>query len=118
MIQNDALCEACCRQHGRIFETCNSGCHIRDLFECKEIPCGKPWDGHTSKDVRRLLSLPTVEPKRVRCSSCRKVYVQPVAGAHHCPFCAKWDKWIEWDGEDDEYYPPETVTNMRGEEDG
>ena len=35
-----------------------------DLFECKEIPCGKPWDGHTSKDVRRLLSLPGVEPKR------------------------------------------------------
>mgnify|MGYP003299203926 CR=1 FL=1 len=33
MIQNDALCEACCRQHGRIFETCNNGCHIRDLFE-------------------------------------------------------------------------------------
>lgn len=33
MIQNDALCEACCKQHGRIFETCNNGCHIRDLFE-------------------------------------------------------------------------------------
>ena len=33
MIQNDALCEACCRQHGRIFETCTNGCHIRDLFE-------------------------------------------------------------------------------------
>lgn len=33
MMQNDALCEACCRQHGRIFETCNNGCHIRDLFE-------------------------------------------------------------------------------------
>ena len=33
MIQNDALCDACCRQHGRIFETCTNGCHIRDLFE-------------------------------------------------------------------------------------
>ena len=33
MIQNDVLCEACCRQHGRTFETCNDGCHIRDLFE-------------------------------------------------------------------------------------
>lgn len=33
MKQNDALCEACCRQHGRIYETCNNGCHIRDLFE-------------------------------------------------------------------------------------
>ena len=68
--------------------------------------------------VEMIENAPTVELKRVRCSSCRKVYVQPVAGAHHCPFCAKWDKWIEWDGEDDEYYPPETVTNMRGEENG
>lgn len=28
-----------------------------DLFECKELDRGKPWDGHTSKDVRRLLSI-------------------------------------------------------------
>lgn len=31
-----------------------------DLFQCKELEKGKPWDGHTSKDVRRLLSLPNV----------------------------------------------------------
>lgn len=31
-----------------------------DLFQCKELDKGKPWDGHTSRDVRRLLSLPTV----------------------------------------------------------
>lgn len=31
-----------------------------DMFQCKELDKGKPWDGHTSKDVRRLLSLPTV----------------------------------------------------------
>ena len=30
-----------------------------DLFQCKELDKGKPWDGHTSKDVRRLLSIPT-----------------------------------------------------------
>lgn len=29
-----------------------------DLFQCKELEKGKPWDGHTSKDVRRLLSIP------------------------------------------------------------
>lgn len=29
------------------------------LFQCKELDKGKPWDGHTSKDVRRLLSIPT-----------------------------------------------------------
>ena len=28
-----------------------------DLFDCKELECGKPWDGHTEKDVTRLLSL-------------------------------------------------------------
>lgn len=31
-----------------------------DLFQCKELDKGKPWDGHTSKDVHRLLSIPTV----------------------------------------------------------
>lgn len=31
-----------------------------DLFPCKELDKGKPWDGHTSKDVRRLLSIPAV----------------------------------------------------------
>lgn len=29
------------------------------LFQCKELDKGKPWDGHTSRDVRRLLSIPT-----------------------------------------------------------
>lgn len=29
-----------------------------DLFQCKELDKGKPWDGHTSGDVRRLLSIP------------------------------------------------------------
>ena len=28
------------------------------LFDCKELECGKHWDGHTEKDVTRLLSLP------------------------------------------------------------
>lgn len=28
-----------------------------DLFQCKELDRGKHWDGHTSKDVRRLLSM-------------------------------------------------------------
>ena len=31
------------------------------LFHCKELEKGKPWDGHTSKDVRRLLSIPTAD---------------------------------------------------------
>ena len=28
-----------------------------DLFDCKELDKGKVWDGHTDKDVTRLLSL-------------------------------------------------------------
>ena len=30
-----------------------------DMFDCKELPLGKEWDGHTDQDVARLLSLPT-----------------------------------------------------------
>ncbi len=33
-----------------------------DLFQCKELDKGKPWDGHTSSDVRRLLSIPAAVP--------------------------------------------------------
>lgn len=28
-----------------------------NLFDCADLPCGKHWDGHTEKDVTRLLSL-------------------------------------------------------------
>ncbi len=28
-----------------------------DMFDCKELQCGKEWDGHTEEDVTRLLSL-------------------------------------------------------------
>ena len=37
-----------------------------DLFQCKELDKGKPWDGHTSKDVRRLLSIPAADVEPVR----------------------------------------------------
>ena len=37
-----------------------------DLFKCKELDKGKPWDGHTSKDVRRLLSIPAADVAPVR----------------------------------------------------
>ena len=32
-----------------------------NIFNCKELPTAKHWDGHTDKDVTRLLSLPEVE---------------------------------------------------------
>ena len=28
-----------------------------DMFKCQELECSKEWDGHTEKDVIRLLSL-------------------------------------------------------------
>lgn len=31
-------------------------------FECEELPVAPHWDGHTEKDVTRLLSLPDVQP--------------------------------------------------------
>lgn len=33
------------------------------LFDCKELEHGKHWDGHTEKDVMRLLSLPFAQPQ-------------------------------------------------------
>lgn len=42
-----------------------------DLFQCKELEKGKPWDGHTPKDVRRLLSIPAADVAPVvRCKDC------------------------------------------------
>ena len=35
-----------------------------DLFKCKELETAKHWDGHTEKDVTRLLSLPSAQPER------------------------------------------------------
>lgn len=40
-----------------------------DLFDCRELPVAKHWDGHTEKDVTRLLSL-DVRPV-VRCKECK-----------------------------------------------
>lgn len=40
-----------------------------DNFECEELILGKHWDGHTEKDVTRLLSLPSVK------NECRKNFI-------------------------------------------
>ena len=34
------------------------------LFDCEELERSKHWDGHTEKDVTRLLSLPSAEPEQ------------------------------------------------------
>ena len=43
-----------------------------NLFECEELPTAKHWDGHTEKDVTRLLSL-DVRPV-VLCRDCKYSY--------------------------------------------
>jgi hypothetical protein len=43
---------------------------VWDFFGCEELPTAKHWDGHTEKDVTRLLSLPDVKPV-VLCKACR-----------------------------------------------
>ena len=39
-----------------------------DLFDCDILDYGKHWDGHTEKDVARLLSLPSAQPHWTPCS--------------------------------------------------
>lgn len=58
-----------------------------DLFQCKELDKGKPWDGHTSKDVRRLLSIPAADVAPVvharwieKSAPARKIYFE----CSHC----------------------------------
>lgn len=62
-----------------------------DLFQCKELDKGKPWDGHTSKDVRRLLSIPAADVAPVvRCRDCiytRKLYGRLVCKYGTCSGC-------------------------------
>lgn len=41
------------------------------LFDCKELERGKHWDGHTEKDVTRLLSLPPAQPDIIQCRNCK-----------------------------------------------
>lgn len=35
------------------------------MFDCKELECARHWDGHTEKDVTRLLSLPFAQPEQL-----------------------------------------------------
>ena len=37
-----------------------------DLFDCEILDYDKHWDGHTEKDVTRLLSLPSAQPEPIR----------------------------------------------------
>ena len=77
------------------------------LFDCEELERGKHWDGHTEKDVTRLLSLPSVQPERPKgewipmfngkfkggaywfsCSKCNRIVPEVRNGSwNFCPNC-------------------------------
>ncbi len=38
-----------------------------DMFHCKELPAAPEWDGHTDKDVERVLSLKNQKQKGLNC---------------------------------------------------
>lgn len=42
-----------------------------DLFDCEELPVGKRWDGHTEKNVIRLLSITNDTADVLRCKDCK-----------------------------------------------
>lgn len=72
------------------------------MFDCQELPVAKHWDGHTEKDVTRLLSLADVQPvkhgrwidknpqdkydPRCICSVCDSVEF-PLSRHKYCPNC-------------------------------
>ena len=74
------------------------------LFDCKELKRGKHWDGHTEKDVTRLLSLPSVQseretatwiidcgyPQHCWCSNCNHRFdLFDPKSIHFCPNCGR-----------------------------
>ena len=73
-----------------------------DLFDCEELPVAKHWDGHTEKDVTRLLSLDVRPVRRGKwiedwetgcseCSACHDTFLwedyKGVAEWNFCPNC-------------------------------
>lgn len=81
-----------------------------DLFQCKELDKGKPWDGHTSKDVRRLLSIPAADVAPVR-------HVRWEPGNPICPVCGE-DKFKDLDADIWSDWMPDFCPNCGAKMDG
>ena len=65
-------------------------------FECEELPVAKHWDGHTEKDVTRLLSLdvrPVVRGKWI-------IHKPFDSGRHNCNECIECSVCGTWFGHD------------------
>ena len=77
------------------------------LFDCVELKRGKHWDGHTEKDVTRLLSLPALEKQEPMKPMAPEL--DPLGGVTHpcgncggelvskfhdfCPWCGQAVNW-------------------------
>lgn len=69
------------------------------LFDCEELERSKHWDGHTEKDVTRLLALPSAQPERktgkwirvidgFECSNCECLVEEEREPLYDfCPLC-------------------------------
>ena len=49
-----------------------------ELFHCPEIQKAPEWDGHTSKDVRRVLSIVIPIPTKPHCIYCSDRFTTPI----------------------------------------
>lgn len=73
------------------------------LFDCEELRCAKHWDGHTEKDVTRLLSLPSAKQEIIHCRECAKLQTDNIFHDHWCDgkrvrldhYCGYAKRWEE-----------------------
>lgn len=63
-----------------------------DIFECKELERSKHWDGHTDKDVTRLLSLPTMTNHTIETET---VDHPPSRLCEKCGRIVFWDSYFQ-----------------------
>lgn len=59
-----------------------------DLFDCEILDYGKHWDGHTEKDVTRLLSLPKVQ---LSCEGTTSDMISRQAAIDELPYLLDYD---------------------------
>ena len=58
------------------------------MFDCEELERARHWDGHTEKDITRLLSLPSAQPENFEwCHDCKEYDKE-----QHC--CHRWSQQI------------------------
>ena len=74
------------------------------LFDCEELERGKHWDGHTEKDVTRLLSLSPAQPKertkeRTETHACdlidRQAAIDAIANCTNCGTPDELRKYVD-----------------------